>query len=135
MYQPITTTGFRDSPSHLLIVFFLFFNSSRQAAGGALRLSLHKKSPTLNNLFIFARRIGSVSPVRGYGLKGNRAKIPNSPAAVKLRRTFRHYFCHWPTKAGKAFRNGSQSEDLPFMKGLYPRGLGYGYEKILESKN
>ena len=31
-------------------------------------------------------------------------------------------------------QDGSQSEDLPFVKGSYPRGLGYGFEMIVYSK-
>ena len=31
----------------------------------------------------------------------------------------------------EGFRMGSQSEDLPFVKGCFPRGLGNGSKRIL----
>ena len=42
--------------------------------------------------------------------------------------------CQLSTIASGRLQNGSKSEDLPFIKGSYLRGLGYGFEKIVYYK-
>ena len=74
-------------------------------------------------------RIGSVSSDRANGLKGNRVKVPNSPAAVKLQfqLTEKTYATDVAATSGR-FRQGSQSEDLPSFILDRPPGLGRPYE-------
>jgi|GEM_PF-6947617 len=75
----------------------------------------------------FAPRIGSVGAYRCFGLKGNQVKVLDSPAAVKLANALWHMLIATDLssheKLGRRQRV-SQSEDLPFIKGYPPRGLG-----------
>ena len=75
----------------------------------------------------FAPRIGSEMVIRRFGLKGNQVKVLDSPAAVKLVNALWHMLIATNKssheKLGRRQRV-SQSEDLPFIKGYPPRGLG-----------
>lgn len=68
--------------------------------------------------------IGSGRVVRPDGLKGNRVKVPNSPAAVKLIKHVDNYSLPLD-KTGKVSKRVSQSEDLPsFLLINRTRGIG-----------
>ena len=58
----------------------------------------------------------------GRGLKGNRVKVPNSPAAVKLHfKRLDNYSLPLMHRASGRLQDGSQSEDLPSF--IQPSGL------------
>ena len=68
--------------------------------------------------------IGSGRLFRPDGLKGNRVKVPNSPAAVKLIKHVDNYSLPLD-KTGKVSKRVSQSEDLPsFLLINRTRGIG-----------
>lgn len=86
----------------------------------------------LDNILYLCRRIGSGAVIRPAGLKGNQVKFLNSPAAVKLVNSPRQLLFATDAPQGESGRRPgeSQSEDLPFIKGCLPRGLGIQYENI-----
>ena len=72
----------------------------------------------LKNKFGFSivplRRSWFQADIHSPGLKGNRVRIPNSPAAVKLRFTpWRNTFATDAWMRWEGFKARSQSEDLP----------------------
>ena len=65
----------------------------------------------LQKKILILQPIGSKRPAGPRGLKGNRVKIPDSPAAVKLRQPL-EFYTPLIAISGRP-RVGSQSEDLP----------------------
>ena len=86
------------------------------------------------NMYLCSR-IGSDLSGRASGLKGNRVKVPDSPAAVKLHiQLFGKHSCHWRKEAPGRFRKGSQSEDLPSFKPARSPGIGRAADRLSTTK-
>ena len=62
---------------------------------------------------IFAADWFPKRPFRPCGLKGNRVQVPNSPAAVNLRQSFRTSHATDPARGREGLGRRRKSEDLP----------------------
>ena len=67
-------------------------------------------------------------------LKGNRVRIPNSPAAVFRITALPSTKSLRITILGKAIGNGDKSEDLPFIIFNGLRGIGFEEQKIMSGR-
>ena len=77
----------------------------------------------LNKKYYLCPRIGSAYTIRVCGLKGNRVWIPDSPAAVKLRRTSWNNTIATGSSDREGLKMGVSQKTCHSLKAVFARGI------------